>query len=121
MSTENFEVEVVLVCDRTGKEYKERMTITEAEDLKSKLSEKRDAAEQLKMNFSDIMRNVGSFPDLVVVYNGKVAILPHVSPKNHETLNRLLGDATGKTDMFPRAEPKKRKNSGKRDGEDTPT
>jgi hypothetical protein len=117
MSTD-FKVELVLECDRTKKEYKQRVSLSEAEELRKTIDNKAQVGAQVHQSFQDILEAGRDLPDLVVVYNGKIAVLPHVSPKNHETLNRLLGDATGRPDLFPRPEPKKRRSSGKRSGED---
>jgi hypothetical protein len=107
--SDEFEVEVLVTCDRTKKTHKIPMTLEEAGTHKKRVGEKGANAEEIRSFLGGIPH---PRPDLVVMFRGEIVVLPTVVDKKDATLMRLLSTLTN-SPTFPAPPVKPRKKSSK--------
>jgi hypothetical protein len=116
--SEDFEVEVPVMCSRTKKTHKVPMTLEQAAKYNENLELK-------ETNAQEVASFLGGLPfpkpDLVVMFRGEVVVLPTVVDKKDATVLRLLNTLTN-SPTFPAPPVKPRKkagNNGKRESSPT--
>lgn len=105
----DFEVEVPVVCDRTKKTYMVSMTLDDAAQHMKKIADKQANAAEVASFLNGLPYPK---PDLVVMFRGQLVVLPTVVDKKDSTVMRLLHSLTN-SPTFPKPESKPRKKSAK--------
>jgi len=89
-------LEVTQCCDRTEKPFAVQVPVSKYRDFLIYQRYKERTMDKLKA----YLLEAKALPDLVVVYKGRVVLLPTVHPKQDSLIGRLLNSVVN-DDIFP--------------------